>query len=242
MSANTVTALSGYYPNAVTVTVTAMSLPTSAAAYTVGGQVAAITASTSTQYINIGQGYNPSARYYRIQPMPSGATTAPSSISGSSATVTPGTNILTLSKTISVTPVITTTGYISAGTATNVTVTLSATVSTKAAATYTPGTTTQTISSGYYLTGAQTIAGDTDLVAGNIKSGVQIFGVTGSYSGLDTSDATATASDIISGETAYVNGSKITGNLVIQSYYTGNSAPSSSLGEDGDIYLRGGLL
>ena len=53
----------------------------------------------------------------------------------------------------------------------------------KTAATYTPGTTDQTINSGYFLTGAQTIKGDADLVAGNIKSGVQIFGVTGTYEG-----------------------------------------------------------
>ena len=56
-------------------------------------------------------------------------------------------------------------------------------VTTKAAATITPGTTDQTIASGTYLTGAQTISGDADLVAGNIKKDVQIFGVTGTYEG-----------------------------------------------------------
>ena len=50
---------------------------------------------------------------------------------------------------------------------------------TKAAATYTPTTTNQTISAGTYLTGTQTIKGDANLVAGNIKSGVSIFGVNG---------------------------------------------------------------
>lgn len=56
-------------------------------------------------------------------------------------------------------------------------------VTRKSAATITPGTTNQTIASGTYLTGTQTIAGDADLVASNIKSGVNIFGVTGAYSG-----------------------------------------------------------
>lgn len=54
---------------------------------------------------------------------------------------------------------------------------------TKGAQTYTPTTTDQTISSGRWLTGAQTIKGDANLVASNIKSGVNIFGVNGSYSG-----------------------------------------------------------
>lgn len=53
----------------------------------------------------------------------------------------------------------------------------------KSAATYTPTTSDQTIASGQYLNGAQTIKGDANLVAGNIKSGVSIFGVSGTYIG-----------------------------------------------------------
>lgn len=49
----------------------------------------------------------------------------------------------------------------------------------QAAQTITPGTSNQTIPSGRYLTGTQTIKGDSNLVASNIKSGVSIFGVTG---------------------------------------------------------------
>ena len=55
------------------------------------------------------------------------------------------------------------------------------TIPTKTAATITPGTADQTISSGIYLTGVQTIKGDSNLVGSNIKSGTSIFGVTGAY-------------------------------------------------------------
>jgi hypothetical protein len=111
----------------------------------------------------------------------SGSATAPGTISGTSASVSTGTNVLTLTKTVSVTPSVTA-GYVSAGTAGNASVSLSATVTTKAAATITPGTSNQEIAAGTYLTGKQTISGDANLVAGNIKSGVSIFGVSGSMS------------------------------------------------------------
>lgn len=60
---------------------------------------------------------------------------------------------------------------------------ITGTIPFKAATTYTPTTSNQTIASGAYLTGTQTIEGDANLVAGNIKSGVSIFGVAGSYEG-----------------------------------------------------------
>lgn len=56
-------------------------------------------------------------------------------------------------------------------------------VTKKSAAAYTPSTSNQTIAASQYLSGAQTIKGDANLVAGNIKSGVSIFGVTGTYAG-----------------------------------------------------------
>lgn len=119
-----------------------------------------------------------------INAMPSGSATGPSSVSSTGATVsTPQANTLTLSKSnVSITPVVSA-GYVSSGTASSATVTLSAAVPLKGATTYTPTTSDQTIASGTYLTGAQTISGDANLVAGNIKKNVSIFGVTGSYEG-----------------------------------------------------------
>ena len=54
---------------------------------------------------------------------------------------------------------------------------------------------------------------NSELIANNIKKGVTIGGITGTLESLDTSDATATAEDILKGETAYVDGNKIIGIL-----------------------------
>ena len=56
-------------------------------------------------------------------------------------------------------------------------------VPTKGAQTYTPGTANQTIAAGQYLTGAQTIKGEPNLKPENIKKGVSIMGITGTYNG-----------------------------------------------------------
>lgn len=122
------------------------------------------------------------AGYYASQAtksVDSGSATAPATISGSSATVTTGTNTLTLSKTVSVTPTVTA-GYVASGTAGNSSVSLTASVTTKGATTYTPTTSDQTIAKDTYLTGVQTVKGDANLVASSIVAGVSIFGVAGS--------------------------------------------------------------
>ena len=55
---------------------------------------------------------------------------------------------------------------------------------TQAARTITPSTSTQTaVASGRYTTGNVTVAGSANLVPENIKSGVNIFGVTGTFEG-----------------------------------------------------------
>lgn len=66
------------------------------------------------------------------------------------------------------------------------------------------------------LTGTQTISGDANLVAGNIKSGTTIFGVTGTYSG-------GGASNIVQGEFTTRSTGGSTGTFTIP--YTGSGYP-----------------
>lgn len=75
-----------------------------------------------------------------------------------------------------------TAGYVEAGTKS-----VTKQLTTKAATTYTPSKSNQTIASGTYLTGVQTISGDGNLISDNIKKGVSIFGVSGSYEGEQSS-------------------------------------------------------
>lgn len=201
-----------------------------------------VTLSGSSLTYTVPAGYHNGSGTVKVN---TGSATAPASITGTTATVSTGTNTLTLTKSVSVTPNVTA-GYISAGTAGNSSVSLTASVTTKGATTYRASTSQQTLlSAGTYATGAQTLAAvtQTNLSAANIKAGTTISVSNGSsnlwsVTGTFTSDANATAADINSGITAYVNGTKITGTQVINKFYTGSSAPSSSLGSNGDIYLQ----
>ena len=157
-----------------------------------------ITRRSSTDLTASGATVTVPSGYYSAQAskaVASGSATAPTAISGTSATVSTGTNTLTLSKTVSNTPQVTA-GYVSSGTAGNSSVSLTANVTTKGATTYNASSTDQTIASGTYLTGTQTIRGVTtsNLTAGNIKNGVtvtvgdsadadRVLSVTGTYSG-----------------------------------------------------------
>lgn len=125
----------------------------------------------------------------------SGTATPASTISATGASVSTGTNTLTLSKSVSNTPQVSA-GYVSSGTAGNSSVSLTASVTTQAAQTIYPSTSDQTIAASRYLTGAQTIKAVTtsNLTAENIKSGVtvtvgdsadadRVASVTGTYTG-----------------------------------------------------------
>lgn len=153
-----------------------------------------IATKTGTDITASGDTVTVPAGYYATQntkAVATGSATAPATISGSSATVTTGTNTITLSKSVSVTPQVTA-GYVSAGTAGNSSVSLTAAVTTKAAATITPTTSNQEIAANTYLTGKQTISGDANLLAANIKSGVSIFGVAGSLTSATVSQDSST--------------------------------------------------
>ena len=105
----------------------------------------------------------------------------PSQASKSVATATQATPSITVSSAGLITAKSTqSAGYVSSGTK-------SATkqLTTQGAQTITPGTSNKTIASGRYLTGTQTIKGDANLVAANIKKGVSIFGVAGTNEGED---------------------------------------------------------
>lgn len=284
----------GYKP-VVVAAMPSMTLPTSTSSSAISGYTskATVSRSTSDQYINIPTGYNTAGAYYKISAVANGSVTAPASISGTSATVSTGTNTLTLTKTVSVTPSVTTAGYISSGTAGNSSVSLTANVTVNP--TPTASGATVTIPAGYYsaqttksvssgsATGPSSLSGSsatistgtntltltktnvttTPTVSAGYVSSATASSATVALTASVTTKAAATITPGTSDQTiaagTYLTGTQtivgdadlvasniingvqifgVTGNVVLQNYYTGSSTPSSSLGSNGDIYIQ----
>ncbi len=102
------------------------------------------------------------------------------------------------------------------------------TIASQAAQTITPGTTDQTIAAGKYLAGAQTIKGDANLLAENIKQGVVIFGVTGTYAPAPTPTGHTVTFSVYNGEKDQYG----------HAYFKFDAAPSGA--EDYDFRVHGG--
>lgn len=200
----------------------------------------AITTRNSSDVSISGASISVPAGYYSAavsKSVSTGSASTPATSITANPTITVSTaGLITASVTSSksITPTVST-GYVSAGTAGTVSVTGSKTqqLSVKAAATYIPTTSNQTISSGVYLTGVQTINGDANLIAGNIKSGISIFGVTGTYSGegvnLQTTAITATeTAQTINPDSGYDGFSQVTVSAISSSYVGSNIARRSS--------------
>lgn len=134
--------------------------------------------------IKIGAGYNPTDLYYTAEDAPT--------LSGNAAAddVLSGKKFYSNSYTIH-------TGTMANNGSTG------GTISTKAG--------TVSIPAGYTTGGSVSISTteQNKIVAGNIKKGVTVLGVAGTF----TSDANAEAGNILSGKTAYVNGAKINGTM-----------------------------
>ena len=127
-------------------------------------------------------------------------------------------------------------------------------LTTQAAKTYNVSSSTRTISAGTYLTGAQTIRAVTtsNITAANIKDGTKITvgdadsstrikNVTGTFTDASTvssGQTAATAEKILSGYSAWVDGSEVKGSIsskAATTYYTSSSDQTISSGQ----YLSG---
>lgn len=123
-------------------------------------------------------------------------------------------------------------------------------VTKKSAATYTPKTSDQSIAASQYLSGAQIIKGDANLVAGNIKSGVSIFGVTGTYAGGGSSGGSGNnnvEAYAITNTNPSVNFKRTDGAIKIWGYGTMTSQggwgqqTTSLIAFEGDKYHKGAI-
>jgi hypothetical protein len=81
----------------------------------------------------------------------------------------------------------------------------------------TPSTTGQTITAGYH-DGTGLAAGDADLISGNIKGGITLFGIAGDSNVVNTSSGDAVVGNILTGKKSWVDGVELTGTAAIYAY------------------------
>lgn len=207
-SGATVTIPAGYYTEQTTKSVTTMTLPTSASSSATSGYTKKATISRSTST----QYINIASGYNSAGGYYEISAVANGSATGPTSLSGSSATVTTGTNTITLTKTnVTTTPTVSAGYVS------SATASTATVA-LTASVTTKTAATITPGTTDQTIA------AGTYLTGTQTI----------AGDADLVGSNIIS--TANIFGTQ--GTVVIQKYYTGASAPSSSLGNNGDIYLQ----
>lgn len=170
-------------------TATAADILASKTAYVATGKVTGTIATRTASNMSVsGATVTAAAGYYASNTSKSVATTTHPN---PTASVNSSTGVVTASHTQ-------TAGYVSAGTTTG---TLQ--LSTQAAKNVTPGATAvEAVAAGKYTTGQVKVLGDANLVASNIKSGVSIFGVTGTYAGSSSDYSSSVVRTSVNASTA----------------------------------------
>lgn len=154
---------------------------------------------TSNGTTSIPQGYHDGGSYVSVNV----STTTPNGALGE-----PSISLNTSTGVITATSNVRTSGYLSTSETSSKTYTLP----TNSGGIITPGTSQKTaVAAGKYTTAATYVKGDSNLVAANIKSGVSIFGVSGTYEGSGSSSETYNTQDLIQNVTSktsatYING------------------------------------
>lgn len=161
-----------------------------------GQQGSAITSNGTT---SIPQGYHDGGSYVSVNVS---TTTANGALGEPSISLNTSTGVITATSNVR------TSGYLSTSETSSKTYTLP----TNSGGIITPGTSQKTaVAAGKYTTAATYVKGDSNLVAANIKSGVSIFGVSGTYEGSGSSSETYNTQDLIQNVTSetsatYING------------------------------------
>lgn len=212
VSGPTVTAPAGYYTENASHSVATMTPPSEPSNnYTSGyTRLKVIDRATSTRYINIPPGYNSTGVYYQISAVYDGHATTPATTITANPTITISDSGL-ITATTSASQSVTPTvsaGYVNSGTAGTITVS---------------GSKTQQLTTKAAATITPTTTNQT-IASGTYLTGTQTI----------LGDPDLVGSNIVAGASIF----NINGMVTFQRYYTGSSAPASSLGENGDIYLQ----